>query len=98
MKCKEEAVLRLLCDLRSARGRQFVNSKFLTEAGFARREAWQGQAEGAGTRQALLAWLPTRLGAADGPQTWHILFQTWGPVFSLVSVCGEQKLPALFPL
>lgn len=47
-------------------GAEFVNSKFLTESGLAGREAWQGQAAGAGTRQTLLAWLPTLLGAADG--------------------------------
>lgn len=75
-----------------------MNSKFLTKSDFAEQEAWQDQAAGAGTTQVLLAWLPTLLGAADGPQTWHILFQTWGSVFSLVSVCGEQKLSALFPL
>lgn len=55
-------------------GLQSVNSKFLTESSFAGREAWQGQAAGAGTRQTLLAWLSTLLGTADGPtRTRHVL-------------------------
>lgn len=50
-----------------------MNSKFLTKSDFAEQEAWQDQAAGAGTTQVLLAWLPTLLGAADGPDMVHPL-------------------------